>query len=153
MTEARSEKQTIHVGNLSLSTGEDKLREYFGQFGEILEFRPARTPTGQSRGFAFIDYASSEIADRAVSEGNNHEIDGNHLLVQIARRKFGETSLRRDAPRYDDRRRRDDYYDERPRYDDYYGRRYDDPPRRYRDPSPPYRRSRYDRDDYGSRRD
>jgi RNA recognition motif-containing protein len=151
-----SQRYTVHIGNLALTTSEEKIREYFATFGEIVEYRPARTPTGQSRGFVFIDYASADSLAKAIAEGNNHELDGNNLVVEKARRAFGETS-RRDPPRYDERRRRDDdhYYGDRSsRYDDYGGRgRYDDPPRRTRDPSPPYRRSRYDRDDYGSRRD
>jgi RNA recognition motif-containing protein len=147
---------TLHVGNLTADTTGDQLKEYFSKFGEVLAVRTVITQTGQSRGFAFVDFATNESAENAIKDGQC-QLGGNRLTVVMARRKFDvDGPPRRDPPRRDDRRR-DDYYGRRS-YDDYYDRRpyddyYDRDRRGYREPSPPYReRGRGYRDDYEPRR-
>ena len=49
---------TLYVNQLMVSVTEDQLREAFAPFGEITKCHIVRnSASGESRGFAFIDYA------------------------------------------------------------------------------------------------
>ena len=43
--------------------------------------------SGQSRGFGFVEMATAEEADRAVTELNGRALDGRALKVEIAKPK------------------------------------------------------------------
>jgi RNA recognition motif-containing protein len=76
----------IYIGNLSFNTTTQDLEDMFGEFGtvqsvNIIEDRE----TGRSRGFAFVEMASNEEAQNAISALNGKEIDGRSLTVNEAR--------------------------------------------------------------------
>ena len=111
------------------------MREVFSKCGEISKLDIVREPfTKVSRGFGFVSYENPESARKALDELDGVELDGNCLIVRIAKRKhprpstpgkyLGKTKRsyrgggRRDERRrYEDRRysRRDRYRDERER--------------------------------------
>jgi len=83
----RPEQRTkkIFVGGLQEQTTEDKLMEYFGQFGEIqnnIEFAVDRN-TQKKRGFCFIEFANEGIVDRIVKK-KFHEVCGKRLETKRA---------------------------------------------------------------------
>jgi len=83
----RPEQRTkkIFVGGLQEQTTEERLLEYFGQFGQVLnkiEFAIDRN-TGKKRGFCFIEFASESIVDRIVKE-KFHEVAGKRLETKRA---------------------------------------------------------------------
>ena len=62
------------------------LQEYFSQAGAISTVNLMMDKfTGQSRGFAFIEYASQEEANKAVEMFHEKEFQGRPLTVNIAR--------------------------------------------------------------------
>lgn len=65
----------LFIGGISWDTSEDRLREYFQAFGEVVEavIMKDRT-TGRARGFGFIVFANASIAEKVVRE--RHIIDG-----------------------------------------------------------------------------
>lgn len=78
----------LYVGNLSFRTTSDELRDLFAQAGtvesaSVIEDRE----TGRSRGFAFVEMASSEDAQNAISQFNGMEFGGRNLTVNEARPK------------------------------------------------------------------
>lgn len=78
----------LYVGNLSFKTTSDDLREYFAQAGEVesasvIEDRE----TGRSRGFGFVEMATSEGAAAAVEQFNGKDLNGRNLTVNEARPK------------------------------------------------------------------
>src|SRR6266545_7788701 len=76
----------LFVGNLSYQTMENDLQEYFSQAGVVSSVNLMLDKfTGKSRGFAFIEYASSEEANKAVEMFHNKEFQGRQLTVNIAR--------------------------------------------------------------------
>ena len=78
----------IFVGNLSFSMGEAELRQLFEQKGAVEAVTVMRdTATGRSRGFAFVEMASDEAAQKAIEELNGHSVDGRNLTVNEARPK------------------------------------------------------------------
>lgn len=78
--------QKLFVGGLPFSTSSDMLRELFGQAGSV-ESATVVTDrdTGRSRGFGFVEMASTEEADQAVSRFNGHELEGRRLQVEKAK--------------------------------------------------------------------
>jgi len=75
----------LYVGNLSFNTTTQDLETMFAEFGtvestNIIEDRD----TGRSRGFAFVEMASKEEAQNAISSLNGKENDGRELKVNEA---------------------------------------------------------------------
>jgi len=65
----------LFVGGISWETDEDRLREYFGRFGEVTEAVIMRDRnTGRARGFGFVVFADSTVAERVTMD--KHMIDG-----------------------------------------------------------------------------
>jgi RNA recognition motif-containing protein len=76
----------LFVGNLSYQTGEQDLQDYFGQAGNVTSVNLMMDKfTGKSRGFAFIELATPEEANKAVEMFNGKELQGRALTVNIAR--------------------------------------------------------------------
>ncbi len=77
----------LYVGNLPFTATEDQLQEWFTQAGcnpSAINLIRDRF-TGQSRGFAFVEVASDEEADRAVQSLNGQNFGGRNLVVNEAR--------------------------------------------------------------------
>ena len=77
----------LYVGNLPFSASEEQLQEWLGQVGvsaSAINLIRDRF-TGQSRGFAFIEIASDEDADRAIANLNGQNFGGRNLVVNEAR--------------------------------------------------------------------
>jgi RNA recognition motif-containing protein len=78
----------LFVGNLAYQTLENDLQEYFSQAGVVSSVNLMLDRfTGKSRGFAFIEYSSSDDANKAVEMFHNKEFQGRTLTVNIARPK------------------------------------------------------------------
>jgi cold-inducible RNA-binding protein len=76
----------LFVGNLSYQTLENDLQEYFSQAGAVSSVNLMLDKfTGRSRGFAFVEFGSSEEANKAVEMFHNKEFQGRQLTVNIAR--------------------------------------------------------------------
>lgn len=76
----------LFVGNLSYQTAENDLQDYFAQAGTVTSVNLMMDKlTGKSRGFAFVEFASTEEASKAVEEFHNKEFQGRSLTVNIAR--------------------------------------------------------------------
>jgi cold-inducible RNA-binding protein len=78
----------LYVGNLPYTTGETELQELFGRAGTVDSVRVMRDmATGRARGFAFVEMATDEEAQRAVTELNEYQMGGRALTVNEARPK------------------------------------------------------------------
>jgi RNA recognition motif-containing protein len=76
----------LFVGNLSYQTMENDLQEYFSQAGVVTSVNLMLDKvTGKSRGFAFIEFATAEEANKAVEQFHNQEFQGRTLTVNVAR--------------------------------------------------------------------
>ena len=78
--------QKLFIGGLAFSTSSERLRELFAQAGGV-ESAAVVTDrdTGQSRGFGFVEMASTEEAEAAVKKFNGQEVDGRTLKVEFAK--------------------------------------------------------------------
>jgi RNA recognition motif-containing protein len=78
----------LYVGNLPYSATEDQLTELFSRAGQVDNVRVMRDmATGRARGFAFVEMASDENAQKAITELNEYQMDGRPLVVNEARPK------------------------------------------------------------------
>src|SRR5437667_8992044 len=76
----------LFVGNLSYQTMENDLQEYFSQAGVVTSVNLMLDKfTGKSRGFAIIEFSTSEEANKAVEMFHGKELQGRSLTVNIAR--------------------------------------------------------------------
>lgn len=76
----------LFVGNLSYQTAENDLQDYFAQAGTVTSVNLMMDKmTGKSRGFAFVEFATAEEANKAVEDFHNKEFQGRSLTVNIAR--------------------------------------------------------------------
>ena len=74
------ENTTVYVGNLSPTTDEKILREFFQGYGPITS---VKIPTNSNCGF--INFTRTEHAERAIIEMNGIEIQGNRVRVSWGR--------------------------------------------------------------------
>ena len=76
----------LYVGNLSFETSDAELEELFGEAGKVESVRVMRDMvTGRGRGFAFVEMASEQDAQKAVSMLNGYSLHGRSLTVNEAR--------------------------------------------------------------------
>ena len=76
----------LFVGNLSYQTGETDLQDYFAQAGSVLSVNLMLDKmTGKSRGFAFVEFATPEEAQKAIDQLHDQDFQGRKITVNIAR--------------------------------------------------------------------
>lgn len=78
----------LYVGNLSYSVTEDELRELFAQAGSVTSVAVIKDrDTGQSKGFAFVEFGTQSDAQKAISRFNGQKLGERTLTVNVARPK------------------------------------------------------------------
>ena len=76
----------IYVGGLPYATTDAQLQEIFSVHGTVESARVITDKfTGRSRGFGFVEMASSEDAQKAIQALNGTDLDGRNLTVNEAR--------------------------------------------------------------------
>jgi cold-inducible RNA-binding protein len=97
--------QKVYVGNLSYNTTEDALRTLFAEFGEIESINMITDrDTGRPKGFAFVEMATEEAAQKSISSLNGKLVDDREIKVDRAKPQADRN--RRDARPSDGRRPR-----------------------------------------------
>lgn len=78
----------LYVGNLTFSTTTADLETLFAQHGEVEKAQVITDrDTGRSRGFGFVEMATSEEAKAAIDSLNGHNVDGRDLTVNVAKER------------------------------------------------------------------
>ena len=78
----------LYVGNLPYQTVEQDLTELFASAGAVESVNVMRDmATGRARGFAFVEMATDEDAQKAIDALNNYSYGGRNLTVNEARPK------------------------------------------------------------------
>jgi RNA recognition motif-containing protein len=76
----------LYVGNLPFSATEAALNEMFAQAGTVDSVRLITDrDTGRSKGFGFVEMASDEEAEAAISSLNGTQMEGRQITVNEAR--------------------------------------------------------------------
>lgn len=107
----------LYVGNLSYTVSEEQLRDLFEQYGEVVSATVVMDrDSGRSKGFGFVEMATDEAGDEAISKLNGFNYERRALTVNEARpreeRPRGNRPPRNDNREGGNRRdnRRDDWY-------------------------------------------
>ena len=83
----------LYVGNLAYSVRDDELQQAFGQFGTVTSAKVMMDrETGRSKGFGFVEMASAEVAQAAISALNGMSVDGRSIVVNLARPREASNS-------------------------------------------------------------
>lgn len=76
----------LYVGNLSYGTTQDELEAIFAAVGAVVDVAVITDrETGRSKGFAFVEMESEELAKTAIEQLDGTEIGGRTLRVAEAR--------------------------------------------------------------------
>ena len=76
----------LYVGNLPFTAGEAELQELFAQAGAVDTVKIMRDmATGRARGFAFVEMATDDEAQKAIDKFHNYSFGGRNLTVNEAR--------------------------------------------------------------------
>jgi hypothetical protein len=76
----------LYVGNLAFQTSSDDLQQLFSQAGTVESASVVEDrETGRSRGFGFVEMATSEEGQKAIEQFNGKEFNGRNLNVNEAR--------------------------------------------------------------------
>lgn len=76
----------LYVGNLAFQTTSEELSDLFSQVGTVESASVVEDrDTGRSRGFGFVEMATSEEGNAAINEFNGKEVNGRSLTVNEAR--------------------------------------------------------------------
>ena len=82
----------LYVGNLNYKTTEEKLKEAFGQYGEVTSVNIL-----QGRGFGFVEMATPESAQEAKNKLNGSDLEGRKIIVNEARPRTERPRERREG--------------------------------------------------------
>lgn len=78
----------LYVGNLPYTTQEQDLQELFERVGPVESVTVMRDmATGRARGFGFVEMATDDGAQKAISELHESQLGGRTLTVNEARPK------------------------------------------------------------------
>jgi RNA recognition motif-containing protein len=76
----------LFVGSLPWSVDDQKLQAAFEEHGEVVSAKVVKDrETGKSRGFGFVEMASQESANSAISALNNAQLGGRNIVVNVAK--------------------------------------------------------------------
>ncbi len=76
----------IYVGNLTFNTSSSDLEALFAEHGTVTSAQVVNDrDTGRSRGFGFVEMASSDEANAAINALNGRNVDGRDLTVNVAK--------------------------------------------------------------------
>ncbi|MDR2601138.1 MAG: RNA-binding protein [Spirochaetaceae bacterium] len=75
----------LYVGNLSYTTTDDSLRNYFSGFGQVNSAKVIiNRDDGRSKGFGFVEMGSEDEASAAIDGTNGKDFEGRQLRVNEA---------------------------------------------------------------------
>ncbi|GAA5797501.1 hypothetical protein HPULCUR_002889 [Helicostylum pulchrum] len=90
-TPKEEETHKVFVGNLSFTSTEETLKDFFKDSGEVLEsiiIKKGQRP----KGYGFVAFRTLEEAEKAVQNCDKKELDGREVSVQVANQREPRTS-------------------------------------------------------------
>ncbi len=76
----------LYVGNLPYTINSDQLATIFAEFGDVVDAIVITDKmSGRSKGFGFVEFADEKMAEKAMKEMADKDIEGRKLVVNVAR--------------------------------------------------------------------
>lgn len=92
----QSDLGKLFIGGISWDTNEERLKEYFTSYGEVVETVIMKDRnTGRARGFGFVVFADPAVAERVIKE--KHNIDGRMVEAKKAVPRDDQNILSRNS--------------------------------------------------------
>ncbi|XP_010557695.1 PREDICTED: heterogeneous nuclear ribonucleoprotein 1-like [Tarenaya hassleriana] len=92
----QSDSGKLFIGGISWDTNEECLKEYFSNFGEVVEAVIMKDRnTGRARGFGFVVFADPAVAERVIKE--KHNINGRMVEAKKAVPRDDQNIINRSA--------------------------------------------------------
>jgi len=91
--QSHSNESTIFIGGLSYQSTQDSVSKFFGQCGNITAVRVATDQEGKVRGFAHVEFDSSEAVQEALKLSGS-ELDGRKIRIDVAGNKSSSGGFR-----------------------------------------------------------
>ncbi|KAH7576644.1 hypothetical protein JRO89_XS01G0123400 [Xanthoceras sorbifolium] len=92
----QSDNGKLFIGGISWDTNEERLKEYFSTYGEVVEAVIMKDRnTGRARGFGFVVFADPAVADIVIQE--KHNIDGRMVEAKKAVPRDDQNMLSRNS--------------------------------------------------------
>lgn len=80
----QSKRGVLYLGHIPHGFYENEMRKYFSQFGTVCRLRLSRSQkTGNSRGYAFIEFEDEEIAPIAAEAMDGYLMLGSRLVANV----------------------------------------------------------------------
>src|SRR5262245_50440433 len=84
----------LFVGNLPYDATEEEIRSHFSRAGSVLNvFIPVDRETGRKRGFAFVEFSDSAVAQEAIRLFHSQPFKGRPLAVNEARARESRPAM------------------------------------------------------------
>ncbi|XP_010532987.1 PREDICTED: heterogeneous nuclear ribonucleoprotein 1-like [Tarenaya hassleriana] len=92
----QSDSGKLFIGGISWDTNEECLKEYFANFGEVVEALIMKDrSTGRARGFGFVVFSDPSVAERVIKE--KHSINGRTVEAKKAVPRDDQNIINRSA--------------------------------------------------------
>ncbi|KAA8526582.1 hypothetical protein F0562_008215 [Nyssa sinensis] len=92
----QSDLGKLFIGGISWDTNEERLKEYFSSYGEVVETVIMKDRnTGRARGFGFVVFSDPVIAERVIKE--KHNIDGRMVEAKKAVPRDDQNTMSRSS--------------------------------------------------------
>jgi RNA recognition motif-containing protein len=76
----------LYVGNLPYTATEDDLKNHFSQAGTVTSVALIKDrATGRAKGFGFVELATAEEAQKAITMFHGQDFMGRTITVNVAR--------------------------------------------------------------------
>jgi RNA recognition motif-containing protein len=80
-----SEKHDVFVGNMSIMTSEEQLREIFSTVGQVTGIRMViDRETNRPKGFCFVEFSEASMALSAIRNLDGEEVNGRKMRVSFS---------------------------------------------------------------------
>ena len=97
------ESTKVYIGHLTRTVTKEHIREIFATYGVIksVEMPNNRLHPANSIGYAYVEYAKAEDAERAINNLDGGQIDGQEVTASavLARQLPNRGPMRRSPPR------------------------------------------------------
>jgi len=80
----------LHIGNLSKTVTDAELKSLVVPFAEPTSLEIIKSSTGESKGFAFVEFATEDHAKAVITGLDGKEVNGGTLRVGVARPRKGD---------------------------------------------------------------
>lgn len=77
--------KNLFVGSLPFTVTDDAVGQLFAQYGQVQSVNVIKDKySGKSRGFAFVEMATEEDAQKAIEKLNGYNLEGRNIIVKEA---------------------------------------------------------------------